>query len=136
MTLASLPRDAEVHWCPNSKCLVLLEEPSIEDTRVDLVSLSHVAPRTLPAIDEKIRNAVRHEIGNAEIIFYSLSVAGWSDNTHVLLVAQARYVRPPENAPANVVTIGFFVNAADGTIERRLSSQEVREKYGFSKDNV
>lgn len=135
--LGPLYRDGHLEWCPDDSCLLLLEEPSIENVRLKLYRLGTSGPEAIPTLDRAIRDNVQESSGrDSQILFYALQTVGWTDSRHVLIAAQARYVKRSANAPAEIFAAGYIVDAESGKIDRRLSANDLKSKYGFSKRMV
>ena len=130
--VGELRRDAELVWCPTGRCLLILEEPSIENVRLVLYKLGTETER-VPGLDEAIRNEVRNSVGKgSRILFYGVRPLKWLDDNHIVLAAQARYVKQGQNAPAQLFTEGYVVDLDKGSIDRRVSEEDLKSKYGFT----
>lgn len=132
--IGSLYRDGYMEWSPDSSCLLLLEEPSIEDARIRLYRLGGSGAEAVPTVDRGIRADVQGSIGRgSRVLFYALSTVGWLDSRHILIAAQARYVRQGVTAPAHTFTGGYVVDAESGRVVRGVSASDLKTRYGFSK---
>jgi len=132
--IGSLSRGAKMEWCPDGSCLLLLEEPSIEDMRIRLYRLGGSGPEAIPTLDRAIRADVQGSIGRgSQILFYALCTVGWFDSRHVLIAGEARYVRRGVNAPAQYFTAGYVIGTGSGRVVRRVSASDLTTQYGFSK---
>jgi hypothetical protein len=132
LMIGELQRDAELVWCPTGRCLLVLEEPSIENVRLVLYKLGTEMER-VSGLDGAIRNEIRASIGNgSRILFYSVRPLKWLDGSHIVLAAQARYVKQGQNAPAQLFTEGYVVDLDNGSIDRRVSAEDLKSKYGFT----
>ena len=131
--LGELWRDAILYWCPKGDCLVLVMWGSIDNAVLRLYDLSGDGVRSVRDLDPEIRRDVRSRIGpKREITFYFLEIVGWLSNERMVVAAQAQHVPIPEGRPGEDTYEGFIVKLPGGIVERRLSEQELRERYGFS----
>lgn len=132
LMVGELQRDAELVWCPTGRCLLILEEPSIEDMRVVLYKLGSETER-VSGLDGAIRKRIRASIGNqTRILFYAVRPLKWLDSSHIVLATQVRYVKQGQDAPAELFTEGYVVNLYNGSIDQRVSAQDLKSKYGFA----
>lgn len=132
LMIGELQRDAELVWCPRGRCLLILEEPSVENMRLVLYKLGTESER-VRGLDEAIRNEIRSSVGKgSRILFYAVRPLKWLDDSHIVLAAQARYVKQGQNAPAQLFTEGYVVNLDNGSIDRRISAEDLKSKYGFT----
>ena len=130
--IGHLPRDAEFAWCPASQCLLVVEQPSIEDSRLLLYRLATGAER-VPGVDAVIRKGIERSIGDgSRILFYNVRPLKWMDESHVLIAAQARYLKKGTNAPAKLFTEGYVVELGNGTVVQRVPAADLESKYGFT----
>jgi hypothetical protein len=134
LSFGKLFRDGEVTWCPNSRCVVLLEQPSIEYVRLRIYLLTQAGFTPLRGLDKAIWKSVQASIGkNSEIIFDDLEILGWISPHQLLLAARARFIKSGINAPAYGFTGGFIVDIVNGQIAYSLREEDLKAKYGYSK---
>src|SRR5260370_24867169 len=133
--LGDLFRDGEVYWCPNSQCLILLDEHSVEDTRLKFFETSKARNGNVLMLDKEIRNKFYSQI-HGRVLFYALDILGWIDDSHPVIAVQSRFVKPNTSAPAYVTTGGYVLNLKTKTIEQEIPAQDLKTKYGFNKNLV
>lgn len=130
--IGRLQRDAELAWCPDGRCLLIVEQPSIEDVRLVVFRLGANAERVL-GVDTVIRKSIQRSVGyGSSILFYNVRPLKWTDETHVLLAAQARYVKKGTSASAELFTEGYVVDLDSGSVAQRVPAADLKSKYGFS----
>jgi len=131
--LGRLERDGRFYWCPNEKCLLVVEDPSIERTSIQITSLSALNAQPIQGLNAKLHSAVLARIGGkSTVLFYGISVLGWLGSDSAVIAVQARYVPSGENAPAQIETVGFVLRLPSGAISRELSERELAHEYGFT----
>lgn len=128
-TLLTLDRAAQAVWSPNSRELLIINQPAVDNYRVRLFSVNSQKVRS--DTDSLLRSAVRSHLGSSKTMEYYLpKFVSWKENVLVLAVGGTSSIGI--NKPMFPYCFGVKVDGTSGEVLSMFSESELKNQYHAS----
>ncbi len=131
-----LERDAEMYWGPDSRSLLVVNEPLAGGNKLlffNVKALSEVKQTPAPdELDKAVEQVLLQRLGEKRHVeFYLPTFVSWKDSKLLLAGGGTTFSgKISESGPTASYCYGFLVNSDTLHIQEVLSAEELKAKFG------
>ncbi len=131
-----LQRDADMYWGPDSRSLLVVNEPLAGSNKLlffNVKALSEVKQTPAPdELDKAVKQVLLQRLGEKRHVeFYLPTFVSWKDSNLLLAVGGITFSgKISESGPTASYCYGFLVNSDTLHIQDVLSAEELKAKFG------
>ena len=134
--LFTLQRDAQIYWGPESKNLLVVNEPLSGGNQLLFFEIKAVSEgkqiQAADTLDDRVKQVVLQRLGQKAVTgFYLPTFVSWRANKLLLAAGgTAFYGKPNERGPIKEYCYGLMIDTNTVQIREVLPATELRAKFG------